>query len=324
MSTPFGDEDVNQDVKTRVANRQVQWGYLQDTGASPMGKPRSSSANDQPLMMDTFLVAEDFIRRLLEYDPRKRMSLTDARDHPWLAAQRAAQAAAAPPAPAPSAPARPAAISSQRHDLVDASMRSVISNGMSLDDAMETGRMTPPYVPEPADDETAPSQSLTNALERLPSRLVRRSNYIQRARDRGDDLPSPSQEMRLRAAAEEEAENANGPPNSRSNKRKAALDFEASLTPMDEEDENDAGAIASEEPAPAGARGTKTKRGRGGGAKKAVVGAGAAPPPSKRGRGRSAATATSNGDESETGGLRRSSRLNQGSPVKATKVARRG
>ena len=97
MSTPFGDEDVNQDVKTRVANRQVQWGYLQDTGASPMGKPRSSSASDQPLMTDTFLAAEDFIRRLLEYDPRKRMSLTDARDHPWLAAQRAAQAAAAPP-----------------------------------------------------------------------------------------------------------------------------------------------------------------------------------------------------------------------------------
>ncbi|TBU44526.1 Pkinase-domain-containing protein [Dichomitus squalens] len=306
MSTPFGDEDVNQDVKTRVANRQVQWDYLQECGASPL--------------------AEDFIRRLLEYDPRKRMSLTDARDHPWLADQRAAHAASAPPPSAPvSAPASQAIAAPRRQGLVDASMRSIISNSMSLDDdaVMDTGRMTPPYVPGLGNDEVAPDQILANAIERLPSRLVRRSNYIQRARDMGQDLPGPSQEMQQRAAAEEEAENLNDPPSSRVNKRKAALDFEASLTPMDEEGENDAGAGAEDDPAPAGARGGRTKRGRGG-AKKVV--AGAAPPSSKRGRGRAAtATPAANGDESEGGGLRRSSRLNQGSPVpvKVTKVARR-
>lgn len=38
-----------------------------------------------PLGLITFVnVAKDFIRRLLEFDPRRRLSLSAARDHPWL------------------------------------------------------------------------------------------------------------------------------------------------------------------------------------------------------------------------------------------------
>ena len=39
MTTPFGDEDVEQDVKTRVSTRKVQWNYLTEFHTSPAGKP---------------------------------------------------------------------------------------------------------------------------------------------------------------------------------------------------------------------------------------------------------------------------------------------
>ena len=199
-------------------------------------------------------------------------------------------------------------------------MRSIVSDGMALDDPMdaepETGRRTPEFVPE--EEDSASSQQ--NGLARQPSRLQRRVNVIMRAANRGEELPSPSQEMRERAAAEEDEESVNGAGPSRANKRKAALDFEASLTPMEEEEEDEP--EPEPEPTPRG-RGAP-KRGRG--ARKA--GAAATSTPAKRGRGRTAAVAAppaviSNGEEGETAGRRRSNRLNQSSPVKTTKVARR-
>ena len=38
MTTPFGDEDMQQDVKTRVSTRKIQWNYLSEFGASPAGE----------------------------------------------------------------------------------------------------------------------------------------------------------------------------------------------------------------------------------------------------------------------------------------------
>lgn len=38
MSTPFGEEDMSADVKTRVSTRQVEWGILQEFNVSPEGK----------------------------------------------------------------------------------------------------------------------------------------------------------------------------------------------------------------------------------------------------------------------------------------------
>ncbi|KAG6830161.1 hypothetical protein H0H92_001890 [Tricholoma furcatifolium] len=62
-SSPFVEED-NRDVRTRVAERTIEWSLLTAVRAS---------AN-----------ATDFIRRLLEEDPRQRMTLTAALQHPWL------------------------------------------------------------------------------------------------------------------------------------------------------------------------------------------------------------------------------------------------
>ncbi|KAM5536730.1 hypothetical protein V8D89_009657 [Ganoderma adspersum] len=333
MTTPFGDEDAEQDVKTRVSTRKVQWNYLTEFHTSP--------------------TAKEFIRGLLEFDPKTRMSLTDACKHQWLAVERLNAIAMLPPPPPPSGPAPVPAVARgpptvQQPSLADASMRSVVShtNGMALDDndeegedaAMDTGRTTPPYVPPPQEDEPSQSQSdsQTAAVNRQGSRLVRRSDFVARARDRGEALPSPSQEMRARAKKEEEDEDenlptptagpsnghANGNANGRvNNKRKAALDFEASLTPMSEEDEEKAADEPADAPTPrAGAPARQTRRGRGGGAKKAVAAPG--PPVTRRGRGRASSSPAGAGEEGE--GPRRSSRLSQAaSPVKATKVARR-
>ncbi|RDX39612.1 hypothetical protein OH76DRAFT_1490972 [Lentinus brumalis] len=51
MSTPVGEENTNTDMKTRVSNRRVDWHILRKYGPNP--------------------IAEDFVRGLLEYDPRR-------------------------------------------------------------------------------------------------------------------------------------------------------------------------------------------------------------------------------------------------------------
>lgn len=47
MSTPFGEEDQNTDVKTRVSNRRVDWYVLREACRNPVGEylPRMSSAD---------------------------------------------------------------------------------------------------------------------------------------------------------------------------------------------------------------------------------------------------------------------------------------
>ena len=149
---------------------------------------------------------------------------------------------------------------------------------------------------------------------------MRRVDVIQRAHERGELLPQPSQEMQLRAMAEDVGGNVAGP--SRSNKRKAVLDFESSLTPMPGDYREREESSEEEEPVrtPVNGRGRGTpasKRGRGAAAKKPSV-----PPSSKRGRGRASVSVNGNGavEGVGLGGPRRSNRLNVNSPAK---VARR-
>ncbi|KAF7376629.1 Pkinase-domain-containing protein [Mycena sanguinolenta] len=62
-TTPFIEPSV-EDLKTRIAERQIEWSQLESLGLSRE--------------------AVDFVRRLLEYNPRDRMKLSDALEHPWL------------------------------------------------------------------------------------------------------------------------------------------------------------------------------------------------------------------------------------------------
>ncbi|KAF5320932.1 hypothetical protein D9619_001805 [Psilocybe cf. subviscida] len=63
---PFQDEDGHESVKARILNRHVEWEVLNHT--------------KYPLSIE----AKRFIGRLLEDNPRQRMSLTSGLSHPWL------------------------------------------------------------------------------------------------------------------------------------------------------------------------------------------------------------------------------------------------
>ncbi|KAI0762165.1 kinase-like domain-containing protein [Trametes elegans] len=64
---PYVHDDDSADLKTRVLNRQVNWDLL--------GR------------LDVSEQAKDFVRHLLKVDPHQRLSLTNARHHPWLRSQ---------------------------------------------------------------------------------------------------------------------------------------------------------------------------------------------------------------------------------------------
>ncbi|KAH9859143.1 Pkinase-domain-containing protein [Lenzites betulinus] len=307
MSTPFGEENMEKDVKERVATRQVEWRILHEFNVSEEG--------------------EHFISKLLEYDPRERMSLADARHHPWLLKQSELHQ---------DTEYRPRTASPEPAPIVDASMRSIASDGMALDS--QEGAMvlaapnavviadrrlsTPPIESQELDDSQRSTVS-RSMLVRQPSRLQRRANVISYANEGGPAIPGPSQEMELRAAAED-AEEA-GPP--RANKRKAELDFDASLTPMAEEEEEE------EEEERSAAPVSRRGRANGGGAKKTGRGAkkAAAPkaPAAKKGRTQAAkvvaavVAADANGD-AESQGRRRSTRLTSAASPRKVAATRRG
>ncbi|KAG1812212.1 kinase-like domain-containing protein [Suillus subaureus] len=65
LSSPFIEDENQRDLKVRIAGRTIQWSTLDNVDVSPL--------------------ARNFIERLLEHDPRDRMSLSAACTHPWLA-----------------------------------------------------------------------------------------------------------------------------------------------------------------------------------------------------------------------------------------------
>lgn len=65
LSSPFIEDENQRDLKVRIAGRTIQWSILDHVDVSPL--------------------ARTFIERLLEQDPRDRMSLSAACTHPWLA-----------------------------------------------------------------------------------------------------------------------------------------------------------------------------------------------------------------------------------------------
>ncbi|KAG2122839.1 kinase-like domain-containing protein [Suillus cothurnatus] len=65
LSSPFIEDENQRDIKVRIAGRTIQWSTLDNVDVSPL--------------------ARNFIERLLEHDPRDRMSLSAACSHAWLA-----------------------------------------------------------------------------------------------------------------------------------------------------------------------------------------------------------------------------------------------
>ncbi|KAF8993679.1 kinase-like domain-containing protein [Cyathus striatus] len=64
-AAPFIEDENQPDIRTRIAERRVDWSILRNADVSER--------------------AEDFIRCLLQDNPHYRMSLAEAKNHPWLA-----------------------------------------------------------------------------------------------------------------------------------------------------------------------------------------------------------------------------------------------
>ncbi|KAI8972181.1 kinase-like domain-containing protein [Trametes punicea] len=168
---PFLNEDPNADIKSRVQNRRLNWNLL-----------RSSKTSEE---------GEDFIRRLLEDDPSRRMTLSDALHHPWLVELKPSTAGVTErPAfelPAEAATTLETSRPSPAHDDIPA-----------LDTRLASIHVDPP----PRQRSCSTSSGRSDGPS--PDSLKRRADVILHAREAGHPLPSPSQEMQDRVAADEE------------------------------------------------------------------------------------------------------------------------
>ncbi|KAF8644791.1 hypothetical protein AX16_008253 [Volvariella volvacea WC 439] len=65
-SSPFIEDENIRDIRTRIAERTIDWGTLDEI--------------TPPLTQE----CKEFVQRLLDEDPTSRMTLTDACHHPWM------------------------------------------------------------------------------------------------------------------------------------------------------------------------------------------------------------------------------------------------
>ncbi|KAH7916616.1 kinase-like domain-containing protein [Hygrophoropsis aurantiaca] len=155
-TSPFIEDDTQRDIKIRIAERTIDWASLDQAHISP--------------------TAQDFIRRLLDVNPRTRMSLSDATKHPWLQNQQEVLNRGRP-----------------RETLAEASIVSLPVEGSSLSSI-------PDDDDEMADD-TNSDPIINQGLEHLKLRgntrapLQRRSQVLSQAAEDNQALMEPSWQM---------------------------------------------------------------------------------------------------------------------------------
>ncbi|KAJ7760920.1 kinase-like domain-containing protein [Mycena metata] len=282
-TTPFIDPS-HEDLKVRIAERTIDWSQLEGEG---MG-----------------LSAEviDFIRNLLEFDPRRRMRLSSALSHPWLDgyADSVSQGI--------------------EHLRLNGSIPAVPPHTDTDTTAPNDGSKTPPS------SSTPPGlMSLNRSGGRGRGVLQRRSEVIQHAVETGRPLVEPSWEM-VSYATSGSGTNGKGP-----NKR-----VRAELTPLTEDGEDedgdgheyDGGTGASsplssvgETPPPRGPARKKSRASAQDAAASPVApkgrrtakGASAGTAAARKVRGKAGAVADGEGEEGQTpAGTRRSTRARSG------------
>ena len=82
-SCPFIENDIAADIKVQIATRRIDWGSLDQAGVSSDGSCWLYSLS-LGTVLNVISSGIDFIRCLLEYDPKQRMSLTAALSRDWL------------------------------------------------------------------------------------------------------------------------------------------------------------------------------------------------------------------------------------------------
>ena len=84
MVTPFPENEDG----SPTSHRQIKWTLLREFRISDSGEcpcPISICLADPNKVLG---IGQDFIRRLLEYEPRRRMSSSKACKHLWLSNER--------------------------------------------------------------------------------------------------------------------------------------------------------------------------------------------------------------------------------------------
>ncbi|KAI0267103.1 kinase-like domain-containing protein [Gloeopeniophorella convolvens] len=153
---PFIEDEHEPDMRRRIAERTIDWGTLRAKRVSPQ--------------------AQDFIHRLLDANPRTRMTLTDALQHPWLSG------ASTDPATSTSdpAPTSAAADASQPRSL------SELSDLSELPDAdADADTDLPPITEDVSMLSAAPSLAPLSPDKRRP--LERRSRVLAREAEHEND-----------------------------------------------------------------------------------------------------------------------------------------
>ncbi|KAI0784623.1 kinase-like domain-containing protein [Abortiporus biennis] len=216
-ASPFIEQSNAADIREKIATRQVDWGLLRQHASEE---------------------CVDFVRRLLEPKPERRMTLTDALEHPWLRRYRIQNGIQPDPVSA-SIPPPTGNID------IDASMASVAPESSMAMDAEPTSQDSQ------ASQESRPGHIPGSYPQSQPGRAAvrRRRDVVLEAQEKGEDgFFQPSQEMVENAAQEQQRANVQYmAESSRKNKRKSSpLDFEASLTPIQDDEEGEKRAEAAE------------------------------------------------------------------------------
>ncbi|KAI0338234.1 kinase-like protein [Trametopsis cervina] len=197
-STPFVEPSYTNDVRVKIMERKVVWSTLIDEGVSEE--------------------ALHFVKSLLEEDPLKRMTLTDALNHPWLASCH--------PDPTPSQIPREE-ISAAATIMRDVSMREPLSDSMSMN--LDS---PPPSAPQPMPGAFPGGSQYDRPIQR-------RRKVIDEAREKGEAV-EPTAEMIEHARLEQQRADAHFfSHTSRPRKRKADDHPESPLQPMEEEEGED-------------------------------------------------------------------------------------
>ncbi|KAG6832035.1 hypothetical protein H0H87_003016 [Tephrocybe sp. NHM501043] len=175
-SSPFIEEEGQRDVRTRVIERTVDWNLL-----------NSMNVSENVI---------DFVRNLMEEDPRQRMTLTNALHHPWLQSHVPVYG---------STTHYPIAnkILTDDYSMISAGADNEGSFRGSVNADFQNLHIAPSRTP------AIPGAFLngagTNGLSRQPSRgvpLQRGSLLAKKAAEAGIPLPDPPAEMIANAAAQ--------------------------------------------------------------------------------------------------------------------------
>ncbi|GLB37085.1 putative forkhead associated domain containing protein [Lyophyllum shimeji] len=181
-ASPFIEDENQRDIRTRVSERIIDWNCLAATNVSD--------------------AAQEFIRDLLEEDPRQRMTLTASLQHPWLTSYT--------PVYDRSATHSTSSIPTDDYSMLS----SVPENENGFQDSVNAGFQNLQIRPSansstPTVPGAFPNGSSAAGVNREGSRtapLQRGSRLLQQAAEDGKPVPEPSWEMIANAAAQEQKE----------------------------------------------------------------------------------------------------------------------